>query len=86
MEGCVISTHAEGDRKLTAARIWMDCKGGIARSDENGSVFSVPSRSEFSSSFQVSEETNGLGKIALSRRIVVGASHDDSKLGLKSEL
>ncbi len=63
-----------------------DSKGSIARSNEDGFVFSVPSRSEFSSSFQVSEETNGLGKISLSWRIVVGAGHDDSKLGLDSEL
>ena len=86
MEGCIVAANAEGDGKLTATGIGMDSKGSIARSNKNGSVFSIPSRSEFSSTFQVSEDTNGFGEIALGRRNVVGTSHDDSKLGLKSEL
>ena len=80
---CILDMTWNGALSLPMRK---NSKGSIARSNEDGFVFSVPSKSEFSSTFQVSEETNDFGKIALSRRIVVGAGHDDSKLGLESEL
>ena len=65
MKWCIVAANAEGDGKLTTAGGRVHSKGSIARSNKDGSVFSVPSRSEFSSTFQVSEDTNGFGKIAL---------------------